>query len=248
MIHFQWFWGISLAIFLISSLAVAEPPEWSYSGATGVKQWGKLAKEYQLCDSGKNQSPIDIGYTYHSSLSPLRFNYHSLPDEIENTGNTIRVHIQPGSYLIADHNKFELKEYHFHVPAQHKINGSLYPMEIDMVHENSAGEIAIVSILFSIGRENKRIDKLWDRIPQNKGEKIKLEGALRQIVNSSAQNIAYYQYNGSLETPPCTEGVRRYVIKRNAYLSNAQLDYYKSVMTEKNSRPPQPLHARAVMD
>jgi carbonic anhydrase len=101
--------------------------------------------------------------------------------------------------------------------------------------------------MFEIGRENKRINKLWEKMPLKKGETVLLNGALKQIVNSSGP-VDYYRYNGSLTTPPCSEGVRWYVVKKTAFVSKGQLDYYQKVIGVSNNRPVQPLNARMVVD
>ena len=55
--------------------------------------------------------------------------------------------------------------------------------------------------------------------------------------------MEYYQYAGSLTTPPCTEGVRWVVLERAATLSQGQLARFPY---SNNFRPPQPLYARRV--
>ncbi|MCA2492906.1 carbonic anhydrase family protein, partial [Vibrio sp. 2175-1] len=56
----------------------------------------------------------------------------------------------------------------------------------------------------------------------------------------------YYRFNGSLTTPPCSEGVRWLVIKDPQSISAEQIAQFEHVMGE-NNRPVQPLNARMVL-
>ncbi|NMV28476.1 carbonic anhydrase family protein, partial [Vibrio parahaemolyticus] len=56
----------------------------------------------------------------------------------------------------------------------------------------------------------------------------------------------YYRFNGSLTTPPCSEGVRWFVMKEAQTISPEQIKSFSEVM-RKNNRPIQPLNARMVL-
>ena len=53
-------------------------------------------------------------------------------------------------------------------------------------------------------------------------------------------------YDGSLTTPPCTEGVQWIVLATPIELDAQQIDAFTRLIHD-NSRPPQPLHQRAVV-
>ena len=52
---------------------------------------------------------------------------------------------------------------------------------------------------------------------------------------------------GSLTTPPCSEGVRWFVLKRPAKASSGQLKVVSDTLGQPNNRPVQPLGARVVL-
>jgi carbonic anhydrase len=60
-------------------------------------------------------------------------------------------------------------------------------------------------------------------------------------------NGGYYRFNGSLTTPPCSEGVWWPVMKDPVTGSKEQIERFAHVMHHPNNRPMQPLNARAVL-
>jgi carbonic anhydrase len=57
----------------------------------------------------------------------------------------------------------------------------------------------------------------------------------------------YLRLNGSLTTPPCTEGVLWLILRNPVMVSKAQVKQFTEVMGGPNNRPVQPLNARALL-
>jgi carbonic anhydrase len=57
----------------------------------------------------------------------------------------------------------------------------------------------------------------------------------------------YYRFNGSLTTPPCSEGVRWLVMKAPVPASREQIEAFAHVIHHANNRPIQPVNARPVL-
>lgn len=142
---------------------------------------------------------------------------------------------------------FEIKQFHFHAPSEHQINGKSFPFEMHLVHKDTNGDIAVVTVLFVEGKAHDALAQFWPQMPVQADAKKTLE----QQVDASAllpRSQDYYQLNGSLTTPPCTEGVRWIVLKEPVTVSSQQVDAFARIMQHPNNRPVQPVNARPVLE
>lgn len=239
-----------LLAFSVTSLAASEKaPSWAYEGATGPQNWGELSADFNLCRQGRNQSPINIQNTIDAELPELVFNYDSSPLREINNGHTIQQNVEPGSTLKipAHESSYELKQFHFHSPSEHTINGQSYPMEVHFVHANADGALAVVGVLFEEGDENSELSKLWSYMPKNAGDTSEQSIGIEET-NLLPSTREYYYYSGSLTTPPCSEGVSWVVLKKPVQVSSAQIRQFKERMGQATNRPVQPHNARIILN
>jgi carbonic anhydrase len=220
---------------------------WSYSGHEGPAYWGSLDPKYSICATGVNQSPIDLTKFIDSDLSPLGLAYKSGGYEVINNGHTIQVNYQPGSSLAIDGYIYNLKQFHFHSPSENHINGKSYPMEAHLVHADKDGNLAVIGVMFEEGDENKTLKEIGWKKPFITGSKKELP------FNVSADDILpanqdYYRFNGSLTTPPCSEGVLWLVMKQPITASKEQIVQFSNIMQQSTNRPIQSINARAVLE
>jgi carbonic anhydrase len=232
-----------------SSVGPAEK-HWGYTGDTGPAYWYELDPAYAVARDGKAQSPIDIlteDAVEESALQKPEFHYTAIEFEAENNGHTIE--IIPAvftNYIIIDNDTFILQQAHFHAPSEHRINGKAADAELHLVHKNAQGNIAVVGIFIVGGQENVLLHELFAKLPAGVGtgnsapleQEINLTGLL-------AENQLVYRYEGSLTTPPCSEGVKWSVASQPIELSPAQLAAFKTLYNG-NSRPVQNLFTRKV--
>ncbi len=219
---------------------------WSYEGEAGPANWGKLDPQYVMCGIGRNQSPVDLSRFTEAELAPLKMQYKTAASEIVNNGHTLQVNYTPGSTLMVDGREFELKQFHFHAPSENTLNGKHFPLEGHLVHADKDGNLAVLAVMFAEGAENPLLAKLWQHVPPDKGDKSALPAGMN--VKSLLPTLhSHYAFNGSLTTPPCTEGVRWLVIKQPATASKEQVERFSGTIGEDNNRPVQPLNARAVL-
>ena len=243
--------GLSLALFLTLGMSASasesgEAHHWGYEGAGAPAHWGDLKPEFHTCKEGVNQSPIDLKGFVDAKLPELTFDYNSTSTEILNNGHTVQVNIASGSTVEVDGIKFELKQFHFHTPSENNINSKSFPLEAHFVHASKDGELAVVALMFEEGDENKILAQLWAKMPQKAGDKTKLE--ISDVTTLLPKERDYYRFNGSLTTPPCTEGVRWIVMKKATTLSKAQTEQFAKVMVHPNNRPIQGTNARIIAE
>lgn len=225
-----------------------EGVQWGYTGKIGPQYWGDLSPAYIMCKIGKNQSPIDINDkdTVKACTEPIEFHYVADTKYVVNNGHTIKVVTKGESYIVVDGRKFYLRQFHFHAPSEHTVNGKYYPFEAHFVHTDDEGNIAVIGVLYNLGEENPVLQRIWDAMPKKVGEKRILVTKVNPYY-LLPQNKDYYRYDGSLTTPPCTEGVRWFVMKEPVTLSAKQLGLFMEVMGVPNNRPVQPINARKVL-
>ncbi len=218
---------------------------WSYSGEEGPAHWGDLSEDYAACN-GKNQSPINLTGFIEADLKPIEFTYHAGGKEILNNGHTIQINYKEGSRIVVDGITFWLKQFHFHAPSENQIDGQSYPMEVHLVHASKEGHLAVIGVMVVEGAENKTLTQAWSHIPAKAGNHHAL------LVPVAAAGLLpakrdYYRFNGSLTTPPCSEGVRWLVMKEPITASKKQIETFTRVMHHPNNRPIQPTYARPVL-
>jgi len=220
---------------------------WGYTGHNTPNTWGQLSEKYKECGMGLNQSPINITHSLHAHLSPLVPHYTSNSKNIIDNGHTVQVNMEEGSTFKIDGKTFELKQFHFHSPSENHIDGQSFPLEAHFVNLDKEGNIAVIAVMFKEGKANKVLEKVWAKMPAKEGQTNSLN--LKGIANAVLpKNKNYYRFNGSLTTPPCTEGVRWFVLKSPVTISKEQVEKFHHLMHHDNNRPIQPLDARVVID
>jgi carbonic anhydrase len=223
---------------------------WSYKGETGPEKWGELSEEFVTCSIGKNQSPIDINEgLLDIEVPPVTFNYSMLiPEKIHNNGHTVQVDMRSGGSIKVDGDEFTLKQFHFHTPSENTVLGKNFPLEAHFVHANKEGELAVVAMMFIPGAPDRTLDALWSKMPYNAGDSSKLSGGVLKNIEMDKSTTNYYRFNGSLTTPPCTEGVRWLVMKTPMSVSKEQVEMLQKALKQPNNRPTQPINARLILE
>ncbi|MFP7753741.1 carbonic anhydrase [Thermodesulfobacteriota bacterium B35] len=235
------------AFALIAGNALASGgAHWGYTGDTGPAHWGTLKPEFEMCAKGVNQSPINLTGFIEAELEPITFNYSGLATEILNNGHSIQANYTAGSTITVAGKTFELKQFHFHSPSENTINGESFPMEGHFVHAAKDGSLAVIAVMYKIGDENEGMKKLWKQMPAKAGDKIAMASQVKAD-ELLPKNRDYYRFNGSLTTPPCTEGVVWLVMKTPMTVSKEQVEQFTHVMHHPNNRPVQPVGARPVL-
>ncbi|WP_374491571.1 carbonic anhydrase [Zoogloea sp.] len=220
---------------------------WSYEGEAGPANWGVLNPDWKLCSTGERQSPIDIRDGVKVELEPIRFDYRPSNFRIVNNGHTIQVNLGLGNTMSVMGRTFDLVQFHFHRPAEERINGRGFDMVVHLVHKDMDGKLGVIAVLLERGNQNPVIQTLWNNLPLEKHQDYAPETAVIDLMQLLPENRNYYTYMGSLTTPPCSEGVLWMVMKQPMGLSQEQLSIFTKLYPM-NARPIQSPKGRLIKE
>jgi carbonic anhydrase len=220
---------------------------WSYAGKTGPQGWSQLKPEFSTCAVGKRQSPINIedSATLQGPAEPLQFNYQPSNGVVVNNGHTIQVNLQGNNSVTVRGTTYTLVQMHFHTPSEEQINYRSFAMVAHLVHKSAEGQLAVVAVLLDPGVANALIDKIWTYMPLDIDDQVRMPAGLLDLNQLLPKDQRYYQFIGSLTTPPCTEGVLWLVLKNPTQISQAQLRLFQQLYPN-NARPVQPVNSRPI--
>ncbi len=263
---------MSLLVLGVAAPAFAVPMDWGYGepgGKLAPEEWDMISA---TCGTGQQQSPIDfqqsrLSDTHSrvrtSNLPDIAFDYHATEIVLKNTGHNIEVEYEstPESAItVGRGTPFDVVQFHFHAPAEHTFeDGAAFPMELHIVHRSADNRLAVVGVMIREGQENAVLADLWDLLTDaanlvpnandeyDSGEEIDIGDAL-------PADRRYFAYDGSLTTPPCSEGVEWRVLREPIEMSREQIHAFKDMIathpaldfTFGNARPAQPLNGRKI--
>lgn len=223
--------------------AAEEQVHWTYGAEGGPEEWGGLSPEFAMCETGTMQSPVNLTDATRTDLPDPQFNYQPVPLEIANLGHTVQVAYEPGSTMVLNDTTYELVQFHFHTPAEHRLQGEELPAELHLVHRGPGGQLAVVGVLIEQGSEHAALAPVWNHLPAEPGQEHEVASVRIDAEELLPADAEHYQYPGSLTTPPCTEGVKWLVLNEPIELSAQQIDALRSIIGTSN-RPVQPLGTR----
>lgn len=239
-----------IAIAMLGSASASEKSvHWGYQGAEGPAHWAELSPDFTLCGDGMNQSPVDLTSDFNVELPELLFQYHGTPVRELNNGHTIMLEVRPGNYLEIPEldQRFNFKQAHFHSPSEHTVDGRSFAMEVHLVHANEDGELAVVGIMFEEGAEDFMLNRIWSFMPENEGETTESPLTVFEA-GVLPPTREYFRYNGSLTTPPCSEGVTWMILKQHMTASADQISRFQQRIGPLTNRPVQPHNARLILN
>ena len=119
------------------------------------------------------------------------------------------------------------------LPSEHLLDGTPYAAEVHLVHQGEDGELAVLGILVEEGEAQPIIE---DVLADDASEPIDVAALL-------PTDLRTYRYDGSLTTPPCSEGVAWSVLQEPTTWSAEQIADFAERHPDSH-RPPQPLGDR----
>lgn len=221
----------------------AHQTHWDYENPNWQEQG------YSEC-AGLVQSPINIdtARTHKVAMPDINFNYGVFPVRVIDNGHTVQINSDDTSTITYNGESYKLRQFHYHVHSEHQINGESLPMEVHFVHQNdNTGAIVILGVMVKGGgSENAAFGEYLKSFPAVKNE----EKVLASIIDPSLMmpiSKKYYNYTGSLTTPPCSQGMNWIVFRETVSISDNQLSQFQKVYNH-NYRPVQKVGSRIVFE
>lgn len=238
-------WVLALSC-LLPALAEDLYPDWGYEGHSGPEHWGNLTLDFASCKKGKEQSPIDLTVAEEAKFSAPQLSYSAQPLQLTNTGHTLVEEVSAApAHLSFGGQDYNLKQFHFHTPSEHHLNGKTFPMEVHFVHSDADGQFAVVGVFVQQGQTNATLQQLLLKAPLQKGESVADQNTVLDLTALMPKEKHFYHYMGSLTTPPCSEQVNWLVLNTPIEASAEQLKQLNQLVGE-NARPVQQLNARNI--
>ncbi|KAK7870353.1 hypothetical protein R5R35_000528 [Gryllus longicercus] len=135
---------------------------------------------------------------------------------------------------------FLFRSLHFHWPSEHYINGKRYDLEMHMVHQSEDNRLLVLGYMFHVcrrassgmevvGASVNRLGSVGSTVPVS-------QFAPQRLMPGRLDQCGYFQYNGSLTTPPCTEGVTWLVREEPLCVEQWELDAFNNVTNAEGTR------------
>lgn len=225
---------------------------WSYEDPTGPEQWGSLDEEYATCDDGEAQSPINLpspspeteteGEQAEAEVIEAVFAETMPAGSAYDSGHALEFSPEDdgAAELTYEGTEYALDQIHIHTPSEHTVDGEQLAAEFHLVHETEDGELLVLGVLAESGGGDPRLDAFADAAAQS--SETAIEFPLDLLLSEEADLLSY---DGSLTTPPCSEGVQWLVLQDPVELSEEQLTALEAAHSD-NARPTQPLNDREI--
>jgi len=230
------------------------------------------------CSTGTKQSPINIISGSATAATAEDTQYTSLIAGSWRAGNQISsgttfngkawVTIKDSSVVISNiwsyfsygGKDYRLAETKIHTPAEHKIDGTGFGIEVEMIFQAVDGKYLTVSALGNKGGSGSptSLTAAATSAPSAgsyKTAQIDFNEMIKSMRttcstgslcgDSTSEISTHYVYEGSLTAPPCTEGVTKIVLKEPFLILEEHLTPL-STLNGNNARPVQALGDRTV--
>jgi carbonic anhydrase len=218
--------------------------DWAYAGPTGPEHWVHLSPDFAACGQHE-QSPIDLTAAVPARLGALAVDWRPVPIHVVRNGHAVEGEASdPGAVnrITLGGQDYRMVQFHLHHPAEHRIAGRSFPLEVHFVHRGESGDLTVVGVLFEEGRANPALQQIIDHAPiEDENDRVLIDP--RQLL---PQDRTFFRYEGSLTTPPCSETVNWVVLAAPMTASAAQIAAVTAVYGD-NARPVQPLGRRYLL-
>ncbi|CAF0769021.1 unnamed protein product [Rotaria sordida] len=246
--------------------------QWNY-GNLGPDIWSEY---YPLCSGkSQSPINILTACTVYKDFQPFNFiltldekHYFTLKNNGHTIISTINNQHKQSSIELTGSNlngTFEFVNFHLHwgehykSGSEHQINGVKYAGEIHFVYQNrQTSQLAVLGIFMQSHLHKKKFvfdkndvtrnewQKYFDKAQTLTSENDSISCGLN-VTSLMGENLKdFWRYEGSLTTPPCTEGIIWTVFKQPIDFMEEQIKNLRDNVYFEDYRGPQPLYNRTV--
>ncbi len=247
------FWA-AFALIQTPAFAAGCPtePDWSYTSPTGPNEWNTLFPDE--CGNGIRQSPFDIvtSTATRAKLPKLTFHYNVADVLTLDHDDQVEFNHGAGNYITIGNTRYNLINIHEHTPSEYTVDGTQYPMEIHLVHQNpDNGQLAVVGVFVQSGKADPGVIE-----PPSSGDPSTVDLKLTDLIPHKKN---YVRFNGSLTTPGstptpprCAQGVLWTEMLTPITMSADQIAAFEDAAqacwgTSITNRPVQPANGRFLL-
>jgi len=236
---------------LASFSAGAIAAEWDHNDIAG---WADLPDS--VCGSGQVQSPLNFNSSmdWPASSEQLVVSYpQAISAAVSNNKHgSPQLNFPSGeAFVTLDGERFNLLQVHFHSPSEETFDGIAPDLDAHLVHQNPETEqLLVIGVTFNEGEEsNELLDIAIENDPTADSDtKVQVTGV---PLAAFVPNAEMYTFDGSLTTPPCSEGVKWFVSQQIMSATKSEIEGLRAVAENQglengNARPTQPLNGRPV--
>jgi len=193
--------------------------------------------QYPLCINIETADAIKMAF---EQIPKIR--YMDTEFFFKNDDHTILIFPQTAeNYVILDNEKFSLKQFHFHAPGKHTVNGLSADMELHIVHESQNGNIAVFGVFLQSGEENKILTEIFEEFNDNSKNQnsilLKNKINLRNLIPYKTRIFRYQESPAASAYP--TE--RQWILcERSISLSPEQIELFATYFDDYSWSIPMP--------
>ena len=189
-------------------------------------------------------------YTYNPNYKLDLGNLPNLNAKFDFTGEQVKlpvtngtkgktIIVDPTSSNSKDQNTYDFLQFHFHSPSEHTIDGKYYDAEVHFVHQNHVDNtsLLVVGVFFDTDSMywEPSLDffspfqfEKWEAWEKNSNEETAVTVDISKFMTGLDSHL-FYNYKGSLTTPPCTEAVNWFVMSEVQWINPDTLSYLQKV-------------------
>ena len=167
-----------------------------------------------------------------------------------NTGSpdheaTVRAVVNTTATIRVEGVAYRLTQFHFHTPSEHLLDGEEFPLELHLVHEASSGDLLVLGVFIETGDRHRELRRMFRDLPADETETDTIKHFdLEELIPDDDDT---YRYDGSLTTPPFSEGVQWIVFDEPLEMSPDQIAAFQALFPDGDTREPQALNERAIV-